>query len=451
MLNGAARSGNLDLVEWTRKKQKLVYDSNNIPYSRQPCVQSSETLNKACKSGNVEIIKSLKFKEGSYDALKIAARYGNEEAFFWLYERKGESSSSFCKNAAIGGHFKLAKKLYREASSMWVNQYENELASAGARYGNIEFLEWMKKQGLKVDTELCSSSALKYGQLEILKWLQTENWKCNENSCNYAAESGRIEVVQWAKGNGSEWSEETMTIAASNGHLGLIKWLRANGCPWSAKTTQQAALNGKLQVLKWLIENSCPYILLEDTEYTIYPSILLDNDWVDILGYLLQYGIPLNHNCYDLNSLNWNENRWKNEFIFEHGCKLSPVLWCIAINNSVQQLKWLKEKNCPYDAKETFNFTEDVKISTLEWLQNNGYSKYEYACESVARNNDLKVLKWMRENGWPWSEKVCKKAAKNENFEIFKWAVEAGCPVNFDDCKKQTSEKILNYINQMQK
>ena len=452
LLAGAASSGNVDIVKWATKKQKLIHTPNEIPYLQQPCRKSSHNFAAASESGNVEIFELL--DDGNCEffyALTKAARHGNDEAFFWLYARNNDISDSrppyFCETAAMNGHFKLAKKIYKENDSV----IQNDLVEAGAKYGNINFLKWMKRQDLDVDKNICGKTALKYGQLEILKWLQTKKWECGKEACNDAAESGRIEVVQWAKDNGSEWSEETMKIAARNGHLDLVKWLRTKNCPWSAETTQQAAYYEKLQVLKWLIENSCPYILhtqpTEDDKYRIDAERLANYDAIDVLGYLLQYGIPLDSECYKFR--NWNVNLWLNEFLFKNGCELKPNLWREAINNaSIKQLEWLKEKNCPWDTKTAFDKIYKMEMSTLKWLQNNGFDKSEKACEFVAKHGTLKVLKWMRENGWPWSESVSKAAAVKNDFGMFKWAVENGCPVNFNKCKKETSKAILKYIKQ---
>ena len=165
----------------------------------------------------------------------------------------------------------------------------------------------------------------------------------------------------------------------------------------------------------------------------------------------MQYGIYLDSGCYDFSLDYWKVNLWNNEFLFNNGCLLDPTLWQEAITNgSAQQLQWLKEKNCPWDAKAAFS--QSVNIPALQWLQNNGYDKlkdtHQYAFEDAAKHGALKELKWMRENGWPWSETFCKTAALNHNFEIFKWAVEEGCPVNFTECKEDTSKAILNYIKQ---
>ena len=187
----------------------LVHRPNEIPFLKQPCLESKRAFNEACESGNAKMLKTLENidKCDINNARSVAAKCGNEEAFLWLSDLNNERSEKFCEMAAEGGHFKLAKKLYRGRRDL-IN--EHGLTRAGARYGNINFLKWMKKKNMNVDIGICGSSALKYGQLELLKWLKTKKWKSNQDSCNDAAKSGRIELVQWAKDNGSDWGEKTM-------------------------------------------------------------------------------------------------------------------------------------------------------------------------------------------------------------------------------------------------
>ena len=50
-----------------------------------------------------------------------------------------------------------------------------------------------------------------------------------------AAKGGHLEVLQWARQNGCPWDSDTCAgdAAAKRGDLEVLQWLRQNGCPWN--------------------------------------------------------------------------------------------------------------------------------------------------------------------------------------------------------------------------
>ena len=80
-----------------------------------------------------------------------------------------------------------------------------------------------------------------------------------KSTCMYAAREGNLEVLQWARRNGCPWDEQTCAAAAKGGHLELLQWAHQNGCPWNEGTCTEAAEEGHLELLQWARQNGCPW------------------------------------------------------------------------------------------------------------------------------------------------------------------------------------------------
>ena len=70
-----------------------------------------------------------------------------------------------------------------------------------------------------------------------------------------------------------------------------------------------------------------------------------------------------------------------------------------ARSGQLEALKWLREKDAPWD---------------------------EVTCVCAAMGGHLEVLQWMRANGCLWDERTCEIAAQNDHLEVLQWAHENG-------------------------
>ena len=348
MMAGAARIGNIEILEWASKDRyrKILHYSNGYPYLQRFRQLGELVYDEACTGGNLEVIEWLENNNChvSEQSICIAARHGYEKILdFLLMVGTGEITYELKEEAAFGGHFEIVKKYYSDSVG-------ESLAKYGAQYGNIEFIKWLQDRRELIDLEDCGNYALKFGQLETIKWLQTQGWACPRTACDLAAVSGSIDVVQWAKSNGSYCSEKTVIKAAKNGHISLIKWLRENGCPWSAQTTQKVALKCQgLQVLKWLIENNCPLEIQRNStadglNFPISSLDLVRKGNFKVIMYLKQYGLYLDPACYTCFKRHWKRNLWFSEWLYENGCPLDVLL--TEVNDSFYDniLEWIKAK-----------------------------------------------------------------------------------------------------------
>ena len=442
LLAGAARSSNIEIIKWATKSSAKPHLPCEFAYEKQTCVLSKLVHSKASKSGNLKILKWLNKKDCPYhfeDSLCMAAASGDEKVVDWILKTSNQLLlKKPCVAAAEAGHFELAKKLYVQH-----NSYKME--EAAAKHGNIEFLEWLVTAGQKLSISTCGLQALKYGQLEVAEWLKARGWILGDRAGVAAAESGKLTLLQWVKDNGGTWNFSTMTTAAIKGDLEMVKWLRENGSPWNRSTSLEVAYHGKFEIFKWLIENSCPYGIQTDEEeegsWTITAPELVKGRRIDVLKYLMSYGIYLSADCYC-----HTESVALFETLYQLGCPLSAKVWDYAIeHDNMSTLEWLKTKNCPWNPSITLS---SLRTEKLEWITQNGFEKGLAATEYAAKKYNLKDLKQLVRNGWPWDTDTTKAAAIYRNVDSFKWLVKSGCPVDLDECEKVTrSEDIKAFIN----
>ena len=138
------------------------------------------------------------------------------------------------------------------------NIYGVYLFNTATRYGNLDLMKWMRKNGYQWDGIHTSAFAASQSNVEILKWLHENNCPRNELTCSAAASCGHLDVLQYLRRENCKWDANACSSAASKGHLEVLKWLREQGCPWDGWTREYAELYGHTVVLQWAIENGCP-------------------------------------------------------------------------------------------------------------------------------------------------------------------------------------------------
>jgi hypothetical protein len=65
------------------------------------------------------------------------------------------------------------------------------------------------------------------------------------------------------------------------------------------------------------------------------------------------------------------------------------------------------------------------------------------------KRNSLDVLKWLREKGCPWNAKTCSTAAFTGRLYIVKWARENGCEWDaetFDNTRNSSNKDLIAWL-----
>lgn len=147
----------------------------------------------------------------------------NKKKFTW-------NSAYTCRVAAENNHINILKWCKNQLPFHW----DFTICASAASKGNIEVLEWLRKNGCPWDSSACASAALN-GHFNTLKWLKNNGCPWNRNTCINAAKYGDLEILKWCRSYKPPcpWDVETPNAAAKNGHREILKWCRTQGCPWN--------------------------------------------------------------------------------------------------------------------------------------------------------------------------------------------------------------------------
>ena len=91
--------------------------------------------------------------------------------------------------------------------------------------------------------------------VEMLRWLGL----FNKRLCSIAAKNGDLDCLQWLRKNGCKWNTKKVCIYLSRGgHSTMLLWARARGCVWTKGCCTNAIRGGYSKTFRMLIENGCP-------------------------------------------------------------------------------------------------------------------------------------------------------------------------------------------------
>lgn len=100
-----------------------------------------------------------------------------------------------------------------------------------------------------------------------------------------------------------------------------------------------------------------------------------------------------------------------------------------AKGGQLETLRWLIESGCPYDERTCAWAAVEGNIEVLEYAMGElDIECGEWTCACCAESGKLDMLKWLRERDIPWDEDVLIGSCLNGKFELFRWAKENGCP-----------------------
>jgi hypothetical protein len=230
--DAAVRHGMLEVVQWWITRNKNVAPELLRKATRYgqleivKCLYSRELLNKfknkkemienAAYSGSIELVEWL-VKDGhevTKSATVIMAERGHVHLLEWAHLHKIEVKWSVGWDAAAAGRIDVLEWLHKHG------KLKSYTMSYAAKTGRIDALEWMYKLGYRP----CSSSvhnAIKHGQLRAAKWLLEKGaeWPCNI----YAVAYGCDKTFKWVFDNGAPFDEDMCTGAVKDMYYRMLK------------------------------------------------------------------------------------------------------------------------------------------------------------------------------------------------------------------------------------
>jgi Ankyrin repeats (many copies) len=198
---GAAASGNLDVLEWCR--------SNGFEFYVMYCLTS------AAQNGHLNVVKWCQ-KMGCFWHERIciaAAQNGHLEVLKWCRENGCPWDEQACTAAASNGHVDVLKWLF-ENECPW---YSRTCCIVVARNGHLRVVQYCYENGCEMSTQTCIAAA-ENGHLDILKWCHNNGFPLDERTIWAAARKNQFDVFTWCI---SLWDEGVLESATCNDYLFL--------------------------------------------------------------------------------------------------------------------------------------------------------------------------------------------------------------------------------------
>jgi hypothetical protein len=140
--------------------------------------------------------------------------------------------------------------------------FSKQVTAAAARAGHVHVLSYMREHGCALFESACMGAAAA-GQVTALRWLREADcsWithgPVNRCIATAGAKSGSVQVMQFLHEQSVPFDETTMSSAAAEGHLPVCMLLRSVKCPRNEECCYEAALHGRTEMLQWLFKQGC--------------------------------------------------------------------------------------------------------------------------------------------------------------------------------------------------
>lgn len=220
---------------------------------------------------------------------------------------------------------------------------------------SISMIEWAKSHfGFKYGLRH-SQFAARRNDLEVLKYLYKDNCPFGSLVWVEAIENENIKMIKWCKSKNIKYSSFVISKAAEVGKLKILKLLDSYDMEFNDDVCDSAIYGGNLNTLKWLINDKG---LIFDN-FAFAAAAEIGN--LTILKYLFYLS---QHNL---------EYGWFDETT----CAVA------AKNGQFKVLKWLREKQCQWDASTTSFAYMGKYTKIMIWALENGCPIYESVFECL--------------------------------------------------------------------
>jgi len=266
--------------------------------------------------------------------------------------------------------------------------------------GDLDGMKFFWYLNKPVDDELRPYEVLsRNGHIQALKWFHEQETNKNhriswdEWTSAEAARGGNLNVLQYLRENNCPMNELCYSEAARGGHMHILRWLQEINCSSNTWSYIMAIQGGFYHVIQWLDSQQCPF-----NEWSFTWSINEDDYSSDDTEIHML-------TCAKARGYNINDPPLVSTMAAQHG--------------QLDILKWLKEKNLPWD---------------------------EWTTAAAAYAGHLHILQWLRQHDCPWNHLTIKAAQDRGHDLISEWAKSQGCPRPRSSYGKRTQGSELLYL-----
>ena len=186
IVRGAARVGNLAVVQWAHE---------------QGCTWDEETCWLAAKGGHVDVLQ-----------------WAREHGCPW-------DLKACCRIAVESGHVNVLQYVHRSGWSgpLWCN---GDTCAIAAKGGHLDVLKHLHESGCPWDERTCAHAA-EAGHLHVLKYAREQGCPWVSTTCMFAAKEGHLHVLMYARQHGCPVDWEACRTVARAGFVAA--WITAQG------------------------------------------------------------------------------------------------------------------------------------------------------------------------------------------------------------------------------
>jgi len=227
MTKWAAKGGNIDIYDWTRRM----------------FLSRDDSVNTAIKYGHLPLVEHIRLRnQWKYvgltllHALKTAARFGHLHIVVHLMEKGATGMDDALISAAEGGYVPVIEYLLEHGA-----KDVNLALCMAASKGNLATVKWLMEHGTPhhCDTHSIDAmrSAIEYGHIPVIDYILSLGDYNMGELLKWAAICGNLAMVKHLLANGAFVKNKTRTYvvnvalsyAVGNGHVQVVKYLLANG------------------------------------------------------------------------------------------------------------------------------------------------------------------------------------------------------------------------------
>ena len=312
--------------------------------------------------------------------------------------------------------------------------------AAGA--GCLPAILWLRGEGLWLCGEDCLAAAAHGGHHEVIIALWklgcSADWRC----CAWAASEGHLFTLMVARRLGFVWDEMTAANAAGAGELALLQWCRQPD--YSSLQSLRALLctpasSPYASPDRSPLQSRDPLSAANDTGRSCRPSsdrVLRQQNAVPPRPVIAHCHRPCSP-CSPPASPPLSHIHLAR--LEATPCDTTPAPWdawtiaAAAGGGHLEVLEYIwscdEERGRPAANSQSCAFAAACgHTDVLKWLRERDAPWDEQTCSEAAQGGHLATLIWCRESGCPWDVEAACAAAGAGHLEVLKWCESKGCP-----------------------
>lgn len=386
-------------------------------------------------AGQVEDINLLQIRKQPFDPFSIylVCQYGTVDMLMWIRQYVMSFEITCTPRIRHRQDFNLLIQLIESGCRFGLDIY-----TPAARAGNLEVLQWLKKNEYPFDKYLFSEAiqscnililewlkendcpfdefmvdaAMRTQNINILKWVQVNHCKISSRAEYTSVETGNLRVIQWAK----EYCKiEKFPLAEAIFYCDVptLKWIKQHGGEnFHPILFSRAVGRGDISVLEWLYEEQCPMDISNMISRCYKIQVF---KWLQSKN-ILTFPVV---GSGDLNTLKWlyeNKILILNETTFQH----------TVLTGNIDSIKWLYEKKCPVFKlnislilHHNCNIHNDIR-NDIQWLLDIGFVLDCHCWHYAAKAGNIQLLEVLKKLNCPFLFSLLKKTQEYSE-EVSEW------------------------------